>query len=326
MSRFYRRFFIFNFTSKLNDMLSKSLSLHQMNQIIRGIGLFAVISLLCLNSAQAQLNPLAAQYFQNLYLASPALAGSASGMRFNVASRSQLTALAGKPLNTSFTLDYGINKVGLGLNYYQDVAGLLSRSKVLVSYAYHIPLNYNNSKLHFGFSFGIQNENLNTSAIEGSATDPFPFQYNGRAMIMNGDFGMAFTSEKLSIEASVINLNRQTMIENQNSADYSTFYAALSYVMESREWQYRPKLVYRGVRNYKDLFDIGLQVKPLNRQLAFMGVYHSYRSFSLGLNYQVSRSVELMGVYNTATTAIRNYANGAFEIGLHFDFNKPEYY
>ncbi len=326
MPRFYRRFFIFNFTSKLNDMLSKSMSLHQMNQRIRGISLFAVISLLCLNFAQAQLNPLAAQYFQNLYLASPALAGATSGIHFNAASRSQLTALAGKPLNTSFTLDYGINKVGLGLNYYQDVAGLLSRSKAVISYAYHMPLNYDNSRLHFGLSFGLQNENLNSTAAVGSATDPILFTYNNRDVIMNGDFGIAFTSEKLSIEASLINLNRQTMVENQNSADYATFYAAMSYAIESREWQYRPKLVYRGVRNYKDLFDIGLQVKPLNRQLAFMGVYHSYRSFSLGLNYQVSRSVQLLGVYNTATTAIRNYANGAFEIGLHFDLNKPEYY
>lgn len=297
-----------------------------MNLKIKGISLFALFSLFCLNLAQAQLNPLAAQYFQNLYLASPALAGSESGMRFNVASRSPLTALEGKPLNTSFTVDYGSNKVGLGVNYYQDVAGLLSRSKVVISYAYHVPLNYETSKLHFGFSFGLQNENLNTSSISGSATDPLPYQYNGRDVIMNGDFGMAFTSEKLSIEASLINLNRQVMIENQSSADYATFYAALSYLIESLDWQYRPKLVYRGVRNYKDLFDIALQVKPLNRQLVFLGVYHSYNSFSFGLNYQLGRSIQLLGVYNTATTAIRNYANGAFEIGVQFDLNKPQYY
>jgi type IX secretion system PorP/SprF family membrane protein len=297
-----------------------------MKSKVYGFGIISTIIFFCLSNAKAQLNPLASQYYNNLYQANAAMAGYLPGLRLNIANRSQLSSLSGKPLNTSFTLDYGINKVGIGLNFYNDQAGLLNRSKLIATYAYHIPLSYEDSKLHFGFSVGFQKENLNNNAIQGSPTDPIPSQYNDRGLIINGDFGLAFTSKRVFIEASLININKQTMIENQPAADYGTFYTSISYLKEVGDWLVKPKLVYRGVRNYKDLFDVAVHLKPQYQSLAFLGMYHSYKSYSFGLSYQPNRTWQLLGVYNTSTTAIRNYANGTFEIGLQFDFSKSDDY
>lgn len=192
-------------------------------------------------SATAQLNPLNAQYFQNPYLANPAMAGIKNGVRVNVGFRSQWNSVPGAPKNTSVTAEFGSDKVGLGLNLYKDQAGLLDRTKMVASYAYHLPFSDDDKGLSFGLSLGIQRERLNTSAIVGSVNDPLALGFNDRETILDGDFGVAYTSSRLTVEGSLSNLKKQLKGEDQNTADYSTFYTAASYKINVADWQFTPR-------------------------------------------------------------------------------------
>lgn len=288
---------------------------------------FAIVSLIgisSMNQVSAQINPIGAQYFQNRYLANPAMAGFQSGLSINLAYRKQWNNIPGAPQNISVTGDYGTEKVGVGFNFYKDEAGLLSRSRVQASYAYHLPLNDDDKKLHFGVSLGIQSQHLNSSNIIGAPNDLMTVRFNDQEKIIDGDFGMAYTSNNLSIEGSITNIKSQLKIENLQPADFSTFYTAVGYKIKLIDWQIEPKVVYRGVRNFKDLLDLGTEIRTASDQLGFMSMYHSNNSMSFGISYQQKKNWQLFLLYNTPTQALRSYATGTFEIGFQLNLKKSK--
>src|SRR5688572_28383452 len=91
---------------------------------------FAV--LIFTDKALAQLAPMGAQYYENEYMGNPAMAGINEGLRLNLGHLTSWNTIPGSPKYYSFTADIssGAN-TGLGINLYQDKAGLLNRSKVM---------------------------------------------------------------------------------------------------------------------------------------------------------------------------------------------------
>ena len=288
------------------------------------LGALALVFTVSIASSSAQINPLGAQYFQNQYLANPAMAGYQSGMRLNLGYRNQWDNIPGSPKNVSVTGDYGTEKVGVGINFFKDEAGLLNRSRIQGSYAYHLPLNDDSQKVHFGISLGLQTERLNNQAIVGSANDQTAVRFNEQESILDGDFGMAYTSSNLSIMGSISNLKRQLKVEDEQSADFGTFYTAIGYKIKSADWQIEPRVSYRGIRNFQNILDMGAEIRTASDQLGFMGMYHSNKSMSFGLSYHQKKDWQLFLLYNNPTQELKSYATGTFEIGLQLNLIKKK--
>lgn len=269
---------------------------------------------------RAQINPLAAQYYQNPYLSNPAMAGIKQGLYLNLGYRNQWGNMEGAPRNLSATAEYGKEKVGVGFNFYKDEAGLISRTKLQGTYSYHLPLNEETKVLHFGISFGVQTDRLNYQNIVGSQNDLTAMRYNDQERIWDGDFGMAYSDKHFQVEASVSNMKTQMQIEN-NISNYGTFMTALSYKISGDDWQFLPKIIYRGVRNYNDIIDFGAELRVLSEQLGFMSMYHTNKSMSYGLSYQREKQWQALMLYNTPTQLLKSYATGTFEIGLRVKLN-----
>ena len=287
------------------------------------LGALALVFTVSIASSSAQINPLGAQYFQNQYLANPAMAGYQSGMRLNLGYRNQWDNIPGTPKNVSVTGDYGTEKVGVGINFFKDEAGLLNRSRIQGSYAYHLPLN-DSQKVHFGISLGLQTERLNNQAIVGSANDQTAVRFNEQESILDGDFGMAYTSSNLSIMGSISNLKRQLKVEDEQSADFGTFYTAIGYKIKSADWQIEPRVSYRGIRNFQNILDMGAEIRTASDQLGFMGMYHSNKSMSFGLSYHQKKDWQLFLLYNNPTQELKSYATGTFEVGLQLNLIKKK--
>jgi type IX secretion system PorP/SprF family membrane protein len=287
---------------------------------------FSVLALIFASSSSslsAQINPLGAQYFQNRYLVNPGMAGYQSGMRLNLGYRSQWNNIPGSPKNISVTGDYGTDKVGVGVNFYNDDAGLLKRTRIRGTYAYHLPLNYDSKKLHFGISLGLQIDRLNNQEIVGSANDQIAIRFNDQESIIDGDFGMAYTSSTLSIEGSITNLKSQQKVEDQQSAYFGTFYTAIGYKIKLTDWQIEPKVAYRGVRNFHNILDVGAEIRTASDQLGFIGMYHTNNSMSFGLSYQQKKDWQLLLLYNKPTKSLqKSFATDTFELGLQFNLIK----
>lgn len=268
--------------------------------------------------AMAQLSPMGAMYFKNQYLGNPAMAGM-KGLDVNVGYRQQWSNLLGAPSTQTISADYAFTpKAGIGLNVFNERAGVFKHTRTAGSYAYHLPLDDQNTRLSFGISLGFINDHISNEDVNGDSNDPDISNYNQRETYVDGDFGMAYTSRRLNIQAAVPNMKglfKKDMMKG--SVNRSTFFSAISYKFEAKSINgigLEPKAVFRGIKGLKSVLDVGANLTYANR-INFFGMYHSSKSssFGIGMNYQ---SFSISGIYTTPTSAIRAYTAGNFEIGL----------
>jgi type IX secretion system PorP/SprF family membrane protein len=119
----------------------------------------------------AQVNNFQSGYFTNQYLTNPAMAGLVKGLQFNLALRQQFTTVPGSPKMQNLTADYAAgDNVGIGLNINNDKTGLISRTRVMGTYAYHLPVS-ESSRLNFGLSLGVNDTYLDNNSIVGDGGD-----------------------------------------------------------------------------------------------------------------------------------------------------------
>lgn len=275
--------------------------------------------------ANAQLNAAGSQYYVNRYIANPAMAGFTEGLTLNGGYRTLWSNIPGAPVSQNLTGEYGFQKVGLGLSLYNEKAGLFRQTRAVATYAYHLDLG-GERKLHFGLSAGILDQSVNSSDIVGNGTDIVIGDYNARELYFDGDFGTAYTDGKLSIEASLPNMKRVFTRDVQRVADEASFYAAASYLLSLEQngggMSLEPKLVFRGVRGFDNIWDAGVQVSIVDRQVFFTGLYHSTQNATFGLGMNLKKKYLVNLLYTSETSALRTYANGSFELNLRVAFGK----
>jgi type IX secretion system PorP/SprF family membrane protein len=285
--------------------------------------LLMVITAISSPTIKAQLNPLSAQYYTNQYLVNPALAGAGQGIKVNGAYRKLWSDVPGSPLTQNLTVDYGFNKVGLGLTVNNESAGLQRQTRVVGSYAYHLQLNDNNHQLHFGVSLGFMSQRLENADIYGNPADPSVGQYNDRKTYLDGDFGIAYTSDKLNIQAAIPNLKSVLKKDVIKLADVATFYTAVSYKIGISEgvegMDIEPKVAYRGVKGFDNIWDAGAQMGIANKQVFLLAMYHSTENATFGLGMDFKKKYLISGTYTTQTSALSTYTNGSFELNLRLN-------
>ena len=270
-------------------------------------------------TAKAQLDPLSSQYFNNRYQLNPAFAGLEHGINLNFGYRSLWNNIPGAPVTQAITADYGFKKVGLGLNIVNDKTGLQRQTRVAGSFAYHLPLN-DSDKLHFGVSLGFANQSLNGADIKGNPNDPQVGLYNERETYIDGDFGVAYTNNRLTINAAVPNLNKFFKRDDTKTADVARFFTSVSYkipLATGPNGEYvEPLAAYRTVSGYKSIWDAGAQMAVINQQILLSALYHSTKNATFGLGMDFKKKYLISGLYTSNTSQLSDYTNGNFEVYL----------
>jgi type IX secretion system PorP/SprF family membrane protein len=277
--------------------------------------------------AQAQLNPLAGIYFQNQYLGNPAMAGAEKGLVVNTGFRKQWSAIPGAPQTQAVTAEYGTSKkVSLGLNFNNDEAGLIKRTRVMGTYAYRLPFSDENQTLSFGISFGFMDDRVMNENINGDQNDASVSKFNQRETYIDGDFGIAYTSSRLTVQLAAPNLKSLIKKDDmQMVSDQSTFFSAISYRFEFPNavdgLGLEPKIAFRGVRGFDNIWDFGANITVANNAASVMAVYHSSESATIGLGANVKSLGAIIANYTTSTAALRGYTSGDFQLGLRLGLN-----
>lgn len=284
-------------------------------------------TVLFLNTTKAQIQPLNAQYFQNKYLANPSFAGINSGLNINGSFRKQWSNIPGAPVTQGLTIDQQLNKVGLGINVFNEKAGSIQFTKAVATFAYHLPINGEDQQLNFGVSFGTSKDRFDLNELHNSdPNDPSIARFNDRGYYLDGDFGVSYTSKGLNIEGALPNLRSVLRKDDLSYADKPTFYSAISYKFALgsglNSVNLEPKGVFRGIKNYNNLWDAGANVSFAEDKLYVMGMYHSTENATVGVGVNYLSSVYIMAYYNTATSAIKGYTGGDFEINVRFNIGK----
>ena len=272
--------------------------------------------------SHAQLNPLGGTYFHNQYLSNPAFAGLDSGLTLNLHYRQQWSSVPGAPKTQTLTSVYGLNeKVGVGLQAYNDVSGLLRRMRIMGTYAYHLPINGEDQKLSFGISLGFMNERVAHEDLKGNPADQSVSRFNERETFIDGDFGVAFTSSHLTIQCAIPNMKTFFKKDEYTArVDRALFLTAIGYRLYFPEsldgLRIEPKVTFRGVKGYDNMADFGANVSFANGMVCLMGIYHTSQSASFGMGITYQKSISILGIYTTETSALSTYTNGNFEIAL----------
>lgn len=286
--------------------------------------LFVVLGLGMTTGIKAQIDPLAAQYFNNRYLGNPAMAGINQGYAVNGVYRQIFESFPKDPVSQSLSIDYGFEKIGAGLNVFNDKAGLLRQTRVVGSFSYHLPLSGDGKRLSFGVSFGVLNQRLSQSDIIGKSNDVLVDNYNRRSVYIEGDFGAAYSGNGLIIQTSAPNLRNLFKRDYALQSDVPTFYAAASYKidLEKSGFSFEPLIAYRNFTQIRGIIDAGAQFYLVNDQVFLMGLYHNNannnNSATIGLGMIFKKHYLASGMYTTSTSKLSGYSNGSFELGLRY--------
>lgn len=290
------------------------------------IALLTIGLLTGLQKASAQIRPLGAQYYENQYISNPAFAGMDEGMNLNISYRNQWRSIPGSPVTMAVSGDYRVvDKVGVGFNVYNDKAGLIGRTRVMGTYAYHLPLNIDNNALHFGISLGVMKERLDENSIIATPDDLAAARYNQRKSYVDGDFGVAYTTERLTLQGALPNLKKFFKKDDANTVLGSTYLLAMSYKIGTTldVVSIEPKISFRGAKDIDNIWDIGTNLKLQNNLISFLGMYHSDKSstFGVGLNYE---NFFIQGFYTSQLAGERQRTGGDFEINLKINLLKDQ--
>lgn len=271
--------------------------------------------------SKAQLAPFQNMYFQNKYIYNPAMAGLDKGLNLNVAYRKQWSSFPGTPETGIITADIkATEKVGLGINVTSDKAGLIKQTRAVATYAYHLPLNDQSEHLSFGVSLGVNDSRVDYNAVNGDPTDMEIGRYNQLKAYLDGDFGVAYTSNKLYVGGSLPNL-KSTFAKSSDQridVDKLLFVGIVSYkipVGDGGNFRLEPLAGLRIVKGYTDIIDAGANFSMDQYGLFFQTVYHS--SNSVGFGAGLDQGTYAFNVsYNVETGQLKTYTNGSFELGL----------
>ncbi|WP_214070977.1 PorP/SprF family type IX secretion system membrane protein [Mucilaginibacter sp. dw_454] len=281
-------------------------------------------------TSKAQLNPFQSFYFQNPYLYNPAAAGMSPELNIDMGYRQQWSGFPGTPKTGVFTADFQpTERVGLGVNVNDDQAGLMRQTRAMITYAYHLPLGENSQQLHFGLSVGVNDGRINYAAVNGDVTDSQIAQYNQLKAYVDGDFGLAYTNNKLYIGAAIPNLKSAFFktSDTRFDADRLLFVAVSSYKIplqgDNSSFMLEPLAGYRIVKDYNGIFDAGFNFSVNNYGLYLQSIYHTSKSLGIGFGLdQGSYAINL--AYNLETGGLSQYTEGEFELGLKVRLFKKE--
>ncbi|RFZ84281.1 type IX secretion system membrane protein PorP/SprF [Mucilaginibacter terrenus] len=289
---------------------------------------FVILAVLCLggNVAKSQ-SVLQAAFFQNQYITNPAMAGLTQGLNLNLGLQQQFNSVPGSPKMQNFTADYNSGgNVGTGLNVNNDQAGLISRTRIMATYAYHLRLG-KNDKLNFGLSLGLNNVFIDYNRIIGDPGDGSVDKFNRRSVYVDGDLGVAYTSSQFTIQGAVPNL-RSIFLKNDQELDAlrNTFFTAVSYKLllnNNNNFTLEPKVAYRGIKGFDNILDTGANLNMAEYNFSISGMYHSNKSGTIGVGINL-KPVDVLLAYTNNTSSLNSYANNTFEIGLKLNLLNKE--
>lgn len=291
-------------------------------------------------ASDAQQLPLYSQYLFNRYLINPAVAGSDGYTSFNLTAREQWLGYSGAPRTYSFSYQTRLlkrsyiirstsvrkksfkpsrdGKVGIGGYVFNDRNGLIQRTGLQATYAYHTWI-YGGTQLSFGLSATAFHFRIDEDKIRFEDPDD-PVLYsnlrqgvfipdaNFGVYVLNYRFNLGFSVEQLF--QSYIKLGNPSY-KNLSLLRHYYLFGAYSFLLDARS-ELQPNFMFRMSEQLKPQFDIGVKYTFMED---FWGGL-SYRTGNVVITSVGARWDNLYFGYafDYSFNEIQNYSYGSHEI------------
>lgn len=302
--------------------------------------------LLFASEAVAQQKALYSQYMTNYFLLNPAVAGYSRDLNFKAGYRNQWTGFEGAPSTFYVSGEAEVFQDrrrrrrrgkpyhGAGGYIYKDITGPTSRTGVLASYAYHVPLN-RDIYLSSGVFAGVQQYSFHADKIQladgSNERDPVTSGGNETAFMPDLSVGTYLHSDEFFVGISLFQVLGNKIFEFENSQTPSRLsrhlFVSGGYNFEiNRNLTLAPSVLLKYV-----------SPAPLQADLNMKGIY-DFRNRRIGqsdkvwagLSYRTEDAVvgllgaqfmnqyELSYSYDITVSPMRHHSSGSHEIMLGF--------
>lgn len=284
-----------------------------------------IILVLTATIGSAQINPSPSQFFYNKLFQNVAATGMDKGLHLDAVYRNMTpNTFVGSPVNTLVSLQGATgSSSGLGVQFQNERAGLLSRSRMMGSYA--LDLSKGTTRIRLGVGIGTMMTRLNPGGavmVRGDVNDPMIAAFNNQKARIDGSVGMMLTTEKgWELMASLPSLGSVQEFKGYNAIDYVVANAMVSRKFsiakdEEGEVLLQPMLGYRVINGVADVMDMGALMSYKN-WIRFLGMYHSNNEFALGVGIPYKNKLSFDFTYNTGKVYSKDYFNVGGTIEAH---------
>lgn len=284
----------------------------------------AIFFTIAVQNMSAQINPSPSQFYANKLFQNVAATGMGKGTRIDGSFRNMTpSTFVGSPVNTMVSLQGAVgDKSGLGIQFQNERAGLLGRSRIIGSYA--LDLSQGETRIRLGIGAGMLMTRVVTGGgvvIRGDANDPVVAAFNSAKARIDGSVGGLIETKGWEIMASVPSLGMIQEFRGYNSIDYTLANAMVSKKIkiasdDNGETSFQPMLGYRMLQGVSDVIDMGVRLNYRN-DIQFMALYHSNKEVALGVGIPFKDKLAFNFTYNTGRVYNKNYLNVGGTIEAH---------
>ncbi len=292
-----------------------------------------------------QQTPMFSQYMINKFLLNPAIAGGSGYNDVNLVAREQFVGFENAPQTFALTAQSRLlddsyirrklkirknanqasifTNIGLGGGIFSDRNGIVSKTGLQISYAYHINFN-NRYQLSMGLSGSAFQYKLDDSdAYLIDTDDPVLLGNDKQFWVPDATFGLYFTDHRtwggISITdlfGSSLSFGSSPIQENFSTLRNFNLMVGSDFNLDS-EFHIKPSAILR-INRFQSLMDLNAQLYYLDSY--WFGV--SYRTNQtvvamLGINFDMIR---FSYAYDASWSMVNNYSSGSHEliIGVRF--------
>jgi type IX secretion system PorP/SprF family membrane protein len=279
----------------------------------------------------AQQEILLSQYMFNQMVVNPAYAGSKPYISADGLFRKQWVDFPGSPTTQAFTIHgpIGLTNMGLGFGVAHDKIGVVEKTGLSISYAYHLKLT---EKLKLGLGLrggiGLYNAHLEDLVVWDPNDPKFPEDVQSNTTPTAG-IGAYLYHRVWYVGISVPQLlssdpNRDLTINTDEKKltprEVRHYYLTGGYVFEiSQDVVLKPSTLIKYTWNTPIEADINLNVLLMER-IWLGGSFRTGDAVVALVGINVTQQLRVIYSYDFTTTDMNKYSSGSHEISIGYDF------
>lgn len=282
-------------------------------------------------TAKAQQRPMYSQYMFNMLNINPAYAGSRGVLSTTALYRDQWVGIPGAPKTSSLSIDLPLreNKMGLGIQLYDDRLGIQKTTGLNASYAFRIQLSESGT-LSLGIQAGLLNYRANYSEVRTFQPNDPTFSQNINGLLPAAAAGIYYNSDQFYVGFSTPAL-LQTKLSNDNTADVSSatgrdlhLYLASGFVVDlSEDLALKPSVLAKAVSGAPVEYDFNANLWIQNT-IAFGFSYRTGDAYVGMVELQMNNQFRLGYAYDKTFSNLGSYNTGTHELMLRMEFGSSK--
>lgn len=260
-------------------------------------------------------------FYFNPYLYNPSLIAPSGYTELFINYRNQWSGIDGAPTTATVNVQIPFNyKAALGVNFYNDQAGVLRTTSGMLSFAYSVYFGQrveNNHRLSFGLSAGVTNSYVDINKVDNPDD---PAIANNNTLFVDGQVGLSYQFKGLKIGFSIPRLFRPYVVSDESFAKPGIEQLDNTITSISYNFNLGPKVSFEPFLIYRTLQDTPAQYEALGilRYDNMVWVGGGYRedygaTGIVGLNI---KGIKLAYAYEFAPQQVSNFGSGTHEIQL----------